>query len=89
MTVEDKVNEAITNHISALYDIDVLKSKYDSEVLQIVNDIAEYATNVVLLISDNDLLNHKETKERLGVKYPFLTEASKIKIADVAAYFWK
>lgn len=89
MTTEDLVNEAITNHLSALYNIEELENKYDRQIIQIVDDIAEYATNGVLLVSEDDSLNHGETKTKLAFKYPYLTEASRIKMADVAAYFWK
>jgi len=89
MTTEDQVNEVITFHLSALYNIDELRGRCDGEILQIVDDIAEYATNGVLLVSEDDSLNHGETKAGLALKYPYLTEASRIKMADVAAYFWK
>lgn len=89
MTTEDQVNEVITLHLSALYNIDELRDKYNEEILKILDDIAEYATNGVLLVSDDESLNHKETKAKLALKYSYLTEASRIKMADLAAYFWK
>jgi hypothetical protein len=89
MTLEEQVNEAITNHLSALYNLDVLNNKYNHDVLQTIGNIAYYATNEVLQTSDDNHVNHQETMTALAIKYPFLTEASRIKIADISAYFWK
>jgi hypothetical protein len=89
MTLEDKVNEAITYHLSAIYNIETVKTKFGEEVFKMIDQIASYATNDTIWAADDDEMSHQETKERLAITYPFLTEASRIKIADVAAYFWK
>lgn len=54
-----------------------------------IDEIADYATNNVLWSKLDDDISHKEAVAALTIKCPFLTETSKIKIADVAAYFWK
>lgn len=89
MTSEQLVNEAITGHLSALYILNDLRSLYSKEVVELVDEIASFATNQVVRFSEDDIVNHQATKDALAVEFPFLTESSKIKIADVAAYFWK
>jgi hypothetical protein len=89
MKLEDKVNEAITYHLLPFYNTEVIKAKFGQEVFKVIDEIASYATNDVLWSTNKTAGAHKEVMERLLVKYPFLTEASMIRIADVAAYFWK
>ncbi|MEO6520238.1 MAG: hypothetical protein ABIN91_01055 [Mucilaginibacter sp.] len=89
MTTEELANEAITYHLSTLYNINSLPDKYNKTVLTLIGEIATYATNDPLWSGDDDEFCHEETKTKLALKYPFLTEASKIKMADAAAYFWK
>ena len=89
MTLEDKVNEAITYYLLPFYNTDIIKTKFCKEVFKTIDEIAAYATNNVLWSKLDDDINRKETIAALTIKYPFLTETSKVKIADVAAYFWK
>lgn len=89
MTLEEQVNEAITNHLSVLHNLDELNTMYSQAVLQTIENMTYYATNEVLQTSDDDRVNHRGTMKALAFKYPFLTEASRIKIADISAYFWK
>jgi hypothetical protein len=89
MKVEDKVNEAITYYLLPFYNTEVIQAKFGQEVFKVIDEIASYATNDVLWSTNNSVEGHKEVMERILVKYPFLTDAARIKIADVAAYFWK
>jgi len=89
MTLEHKVDNAITYYLLPFYNTEPIKVKFGEEVFKIIDDIAAYATNNVLWSTNNSVEAHKEVMEDLLIKYPFLTEASRIKIADVAAYFWK
>jgi hypothetical protein len=89
MNLEDQINEAITQQLSVLYSTDSIKETFGEEVYKAINDIACYATNDMIWASDDVQMSHNETQDRLSAKYPYLTRASKIRIADVAAYFWK
>ncbi|MEN0054484.1 MAG: hypothetical protein AAGC65_12495 [Mucilaginibacter sp.] len=89
MTVEEQINEAITNELSVVAIINSLKDKYGNDVTILIAKIASFATNDTTWSAGDDVWSHKATKDRLSSEYPFLTEASKNKIADIAAYFWK
>lgn len=89
MKIEDSVNKAITEYLLPFYNTDDIKNKFGDEVFASIDQIAAYATNNVIWAGDNDEENHEATIKELSIRYPFLTEASKVKIADVAAYFWK
>ncbi len=89
MSLQDQINEAITQQLSVLYSTDSIKETFGEEVYKAINDIASYATNDTIWASGDAEMSHNETQDRLSIKYPFLTEASRIKIADIAAYFWK
>lgn len=89
MKLEDKVNEAITYHLLPFYNTEVIKAKFGQDVFKVIDEIASYATNNVLWLTNDAVEGHREVIDRLLVKYPFLTDTAKIKIADVAAYFWK
>ena len=89
MKLEDKVNEAITYYLLPFYNTEVIKAKFGEDVFKEIDGIAAYATNTELWSTMDDTVSLKEIVAALTIKYPFLTETSKIKIADVAAYFWK
>jgi hypothetical protein len=88
MTLEEQVNEVITNELSVV-DTTLTKSKHSLDVTALISEILSFAVNDTTWAADNDIWSHKETKDRLTLDYPFLTEGSKNKIADIAAYFWK
>ena len=82
MKLEDKVNEAITYYLLPFYNTEVIKAKFGEDVFKEIDGIAAYATNTELWSTMDDTVSRKEIVAAL-------TETSKIKIADVAAYFWK
>jgi hypothetical protein len=88
MTLEEQVNEAITNELTVV-DTTFIDGKYCLDVTTLISEILSFAVNDTTWAADNDIWSHKETKDRLTIDYPFLTEGSKNKIADIAAYFWK
>ena len=89
MNIEQLVNEAIINNLTVVYAIEGLKGEYGIEVTKIVSEIASFAANDTTWSADDDVWSHSTTIDRLTAKYPFLTQAAKNKVADIAAYFWK
>lgn len=89
MSIEETVNNAITYHLSIFYNLDSIKELFGEPVAQLIDEIASFGTNDVDWADNDQEINHIKTQDRLFVKYPFLTKSSIVKIADVAAYFWK
>lgn len=89
MTIEDRVNEAIINCVTVTDSSNSVRNEYGDNIYKIIYDILQYGVNDTTWAGEDECLNHKITQDRLAAKYPYLTRASKIKIADVAAYFWK
>ena len=92
MVNESSINDAITFHLSILFtdeSTSEIERLFGKETVISIWDIAADATNDVTWGNDDNIDSHQETINRLKAKYPFLTNASLIKIADAAAFFWK
>ncbi|WP_426670536.1 hypothetical protein ACPPVU_04665 [Mucilaginibacter sp. McL0603] len=92
MVNESSINDAITFHLSILFtdeSTSEIERLFGKETVVTICDIAAYATNDVTWSNDDNRVSHHETINRLKANYPFLTDASLIKIADAAAFFWK
>ena len=87
-----KIDEAIKKYLSLWWTDESKKkiiSEYGEGLLSNVTEICDYADKSELWLSIDYWDAHKLTIERLRIKYPFLSQTSARKIADMAAYSWK
>lgn len=87
-----RIDEAIKKYLSLWWTEESKKkitSEYGEGLLRKVTEICDYADKAELWLSVEYWEAHKLVIEQLRAKYPFLSQTSARKVADMAAYSWK
>lgn len=94
----DRINDAIVNYMSILCTDESIKNIEDkfgpetwATIHRITTDVVNNMASVQLddYLEDEDLRTHHIALIWMKNKYPFLSHAAMIKLADTSAYFWK
>jgi hypothetical protein len=92
MLNHEQLNEAIINYLTVMYAKEALediKEVFGVDTGLLIEKIASSATNNTIWSNLDQEANYNTVLEELAQEYPYLSKASRLKIADIAAYFWK
>ena len=93
METEALINQAIINHLGLWWTDDIkkqIKTEYSQEVLGEIEKISEYAVQGSMAWAENDDIEaYRIVVLDLQGEYTYLSKEAVIRIANMAAYYWK
>jgi len=89
----EKTNQAINKYVHLLWWTEEIenniKTEFGEDVYSTIKEIYLFAGHDLVWSSFDDLQAFSKILDKMKIKYPFLNNQAAIKIANMAAYFWK